>query len=105
MIAAAHRARALVNRILTFSRDIETGPASLVRLSPVVDEVLALLRAVVPPNVEIVGDVSLDDPPVVGDASLIHQLVMNLCTNAYQAMRPARRHAYRARQTAARRLR
>ena len=88
VIAAAHRARALVNRILTFSRDIETGPASLVRLSPVVDEVLALLRAVVPPNVEIVGDVSLDDPQVVGDASLIHQLVMNLCTNAYQAMRP-----------------
>lgn len=87
VIAAAHRARALVNRILTFSREIETGPASLVRLGPVVDEVLALLRAVVPPNVEIVGSVAKDDDAVVGDASLIHQLVMNLCTNGYQAMR------------------
>jgi signal transduction histidine kinase len=87
VIAAAHRARALVNRILTFSRDFGTGTNTLVRVSPIVSEALELLRAIVPSNVEIVGVSGKDLPPVIGDSGLIHQLVMNLCTNAWQAMR------------------
>jgi signal transduction histidine kinase len=88
VVAAAHRARSLVNRILTFSRDFETGPPGVVSPRAVVNEVLELLRAVVPPNVEIVRGRS-DDAPVVGDSGMIHQLTMNLCTNAYQAMQSA----------------
>jgi signal transduction histidine kinase len=87
VIAAANRARSLVTRILTFSRQMESGEKSLVRLGPIIEEVLALLRAIVPPNVEIVSELSSDVPAVLGDVSLIHQLAMNLCTNAYQAMR------------------
>jgi signal transduction histidine kinase len=87
VISAAHRARSVVGRILTFSRDIESQPAIIVRLGAVVDEVLALLQAVVPANIEIVrrgGEAA--DAPIVGETGLIHQLIMNLCTNAYQAM-------------------
>ena len=87
VIAAAHRARSLVNRILTFSRDFGTGSITLARIVPVVSEVLELLRALVPPNVEIVVDAAQDLPAVFGDPGLMHQLVMNLCTNACQAMR------------------
>ena len=87
VIAAAHRARALVNRILAFSRDFQSGPNTLVRIGPVVEEVMALLRAIVPANIEITVDPGRDHPPILGDPSLVHQLVMNLCTNAYQAMR------------------
>lgn len=87
VIAAAHRARALVNRILAFSRDFQTGPNTLVRIGPVVEEVMALLRAIVPSNIEITVDGSREHPAILGDPSLVHQLVMNLCTNAYQAMR------------------
>jgi len=87
VIAAAHRARALVNRILAFSRDFESGAGTLVRVGPIVEEVLALLRAIVPSNVEISYDCSRDHPAILGDPSLLHQLVMNLCTNACQAMR------------------
>jgi len=85
VIAAAHRARSLVNRVLTFSRDIDAEPQCTVRLGVVVDEVLTLLRALVPSSIEIIrqGD---DDTPIVGDPGLVHQLIMNLCTNAYQAM-------------------
>jgi len=85
VITAAHRARSLVNRVLAFSRDIDAEPQCRVRLGVVVDEVLTLLRALVPSNIEIVrcGD---DDATIVADPGLIHQLVMNLCTNAYQAM-------------------
>lgn len=87
VIAAAHRARALVNRVLTFSRQIEAGKTMSVELQPVVEEVLALLRATIQPNIEIVGQLPPDIPPIFGDTSLIHQLVMNLCTNGCQAMR------------------
>jgi signal transduction histidine kinase len=85
VIAAAHRARSLVNRVLTFSRDIDAEPQCTVRLGVVVDEVLTLLRALVPTNIGIVRR-GVDDAPIVGDPGLIHQLIMNLCTNAYQAM-------------------
>jgi signal transduction histidine kinase len=87
VISAAHRARSLVGRILTFSRDIESQPVIVVRLGAVVDEVLALLQAVVPANIEIVrrgGEGA--DAPIVGETGLIHQLIMNLCTNACHAM-------------------
>ena len=87
VIAAAHRARSLVNRILAFSRDFQSGPNTLVRISPVVEEVMALLRAIVPSNVEIMFDSPREHPAILGDSSLLHQLVMNLCTNACQAMR------------------
>ena len=87
VIAAAHRARTLVNRVLTFSRKIETSKTTMVRIEPIIDEVLALLRAIIPPNIDIVGSAVEEVPAIVGDAGLIHQLIMNLCTNAYQAMR------------------
>src|SRR6185295_178514 len=82
-----HRARALVNRILAFSRDFQSGPNTLVRIGPVVEEVMELIRAIVPSNIEIVVDCPREHPPILGDPSLLHQLVMNLCTNAFQAMR------------------
>jgi signal transduction histidine kinase len=46
-----------------------------------------LLRAIVPPNIEITTSIAVPVAAIVGDASLVHQLVMNLCNNAYQAMR------------------
>jgi signal transduction histidine kinase len=87
VIAAAHRARALVNRILAFSRDFQSGPNTLVIIGPIVVEVTQLLRAIVPPNIEIVVDCPREQPPILGDPGLLHQLVMILGTNACQAMR------------------
>ena len=87
VIAAAHRARTLVNRVLTFSREMQSGPAAPVNVAAVVEEVVALLRAIVPPNIEIISRIATSLVPIPGDASLVHQIAMNLCTNAYQAMR------------------
>jgi signal transduction histidine kinase len=89
IIAAAHRARSLVNGILTFSREMDSREASVFGLRPIVDEALVLLRAIVPANVEITFRSDSEDAPVFGDPSLLHQVVVNLCTNAYQAMRTA----------------
>lgn len=89
VITSAHRARALINRILTFSREIEVGPPGLVTVGPVVDEVVALLQDIVPADVEIFAEVVGMIPPILGEQRLLHQLTMNLCTNAYQSMRAA----------------
>jgi signal transduction histidine kinase len=87
VIAAAHRARSLVTRILTFSREMDSQqPASFPLRAPV-EEALSLLRAIVPANIEIAFTAPPEELPVWGDASLVHQVVINLCTNAYQAMR------------------
>jgi signal transduction histidine kinase len=87
IIAAAHRARSLVTRILTFSREIDSQAPSVFALRPTVEEALALVRAIMPSNIEIAFDADEDSVPVQGDPSLVHQIVLNLCTNAYQAMR------------------
>src|SRR5207248_1456641 len=89
IIAAAHRARRLVSGILTFSREVDLQQATVFALRPTVEEALGLLRAIVPANIEITFEPEPEDVPVFGDASLFHQVVINLCTNAYQAMSPS----------------
>jgi signal transduction histidine kinase len=89
IVAAAQRARKLVQGILTFSREMDAKRAEVFCVRPTIDEALDLLRAIVPANIEIsfqaLGSRELT---VFGDASLLHQVVINLCTNSYQAMRP-----------------
>jgi signal transduction histidine kinase len=87
VIAAAHRARTLVTRILTFSREMDSQQPTVFPLRAPVEEALALLREIVPVNIEIVFNAPAKALPVLGDASLVHQVVINLCTNAYEAMR------------------
>ncbi|MGH8134259.1 MAG: ATP-binding protein [Steroidobacteraceae bacterium] len=87
IVAAAHRARSLVTRILTFSREMQSQQPTEFSLRPPVEEALAMLRAIVPVNIEIVFEAQDGPLPVLGDPSLVYQVVTNLCTNAYQAMR------------------
>lgn len=87
IIAAAHRARSLVMRILTFSREMDSQQATVFPLRAPVEEALALLRAIVSANIEIIFEAPEEALPVLGDASLVHQVVINLCSNAYEAMR------------------
>ncbi|MBV8974904.1 MAG: hypothetical protein JOY74_07270 [Sinobacteraceae bacterium] len=86
VIVAAHRARSLVLRILTFSREMDSQQPTLFPLRAPVEEALALLREIVPADIEIVFVDGGNAMPVLGDASLVHQVVINLCTNAYEAM-------------------
>jgi signal transduction histidine kinase len=88
IVAAAHRARSLVNGILTFSREMDLQQAVVFPVRPTVEEALVLLRAIVPANIEITFVAPEAEVPVCGDPSLLHQVVINLCTNAYQAMQP-----------------
>lgn len=80
------RARDLVRRILAFSRP-EQNVQHLIDLRPVVDEVLRLLRATASKMIDIRLEVESDLPVVRADATQVHQVLMNLCTNACDAMK------------------
>lgn len=82
---AGERARQLVRRMLTFDRHRGTTHARL-DVSPVVHEVLEQIRATLPDNIALHANMSTEACWVRGDATELHQVVMNLCTNAIQAM-------------------
>ena len=85
VVQAGRRARDLVDQILTFSRRGEHTKSAL-DLGMVLTEVLKLMRSTLPATIEIRQ--SLADAPAqaMADGSPIHQVLMNLCTNAGQAM-------------------
>lgn len=85
VLTAISRARDLIQQILTFSRKRE-GTAERLYVNPVVKEVLKLLRPTLPANIALRSRIKAD-LPVMADPTHIHQLVMNLCTNSYHAMR------------------
>jgi signal transduction histidine kinase/ActR/RegA family two-component response regulator len=82
---ASARARDLVRQILAFSRKQERPKASL-ELRPAVEEVVQLLRAGLPAGVDLRTEFAADVPGVLADATQIHQVLLNLCTNAWQAL-------------------
>ncbi|MEW6428812.1 MAG: ATP-binding protein [Thermodesulfobacteriota bacterium] len=85
VLLAAHRAKDLVTQILTFSR--QSGPArSPLRLQSLVKESLKMLRASLPTTITIKEDIDPQGGTVLADPTQMHQLVMNLCTNAFHAM-------------------
>jgi len=80
----AVRARDLVRQILAFSRKVEQSKKSL-QLADVVAEVVSLLRSTIPTSIEIKHTLR-SRSPVHADETQMHQVILNLCTNAYQAM-------------------
>jgi CheY-like chemotaxis protein/anti-sigma regulatory factor (Ser/Thr protein kinase) len=86
---AGERATDLVKQILTFSRQSDQKPRPL-RISPIIKEVLKLLRASLPTTITIRQDIQSEPDTILGDPIQIHQILMNLCTNAAHAMREAK---------------
>jgi PAS domain S-box-containing protein len=83
--SGANRAKELVKQILTFSRQ-ESCELILMKMQPVVKEVLKLIRSTVPTTIEIKQDINSKCGMIKADPTQIHQIVMNLATNAYHAM-------------------
>ncbi|WP_136805168.1 ATP-binding protein [Desulfosediminicola flagellatus] len=81
---ASKRAKDLVSQILAISRRTESEKHPL-QISLIVSEALKLLRSSIPSSIEIVQDIQTNTL-VVADSTEIHQVIMNLCTNAYHAM-------------------
>ena len=89
VLGAARRAKDVVRKILTFSRQLDEAKLTLIDLRVVTMEGLNLFSALAPPSIEIRTQISEAIPLVKADATLALHLMMNLCTNAYQAMEGA----------------
>ncbi len=83
---AAGRAKKLVQQILTFSRQLPTEKRPL-QPQPIIKETLRLLRSSLPKTIEIRTDIAADCGQVTCDPTQLQQILMNLCANAYHAMR------------------
>lgn len=82
---AALRATNVVRQILSFSRQ-DPAKRETVALASVVDEAMKLLRAGLRANITVETEYDADLPPVSADSTQIHQIVMNLATNAADAI-------------------
>jgi PAS domain S-box-containing protein len=85
VVKGAQRASDLVQQILTFSRQTEYKKYPI-KLSLIVKEAIKFLRSSIPATIEIQEKI-LSGSTISADPTQAHQVIMNLCTNAYQAMR------------------
>ena len=85
MLIAGNRAKDLVKQILTFARqsDEEVKP---IQVKYILKEALKMLKASVPSSIEIRETIE-SDGMILADPTQIYQVIMNLCTNATQAIK------------------
>lgn len=86
---ASYRAKELVGRILAFSRKGEQHMESVDFVS-VLQEVIHLLRASIPATIDIHQQINQSELYILADSTQLHQVVMNLATNACDAMKKQR---------------
>ena len=86
ILQAATRAKQLVKQILTFSKQ-DSSARKPIELMPVIKEAASLLRASIPATVDIKQVYQKNVSPVLADPTQIHQVIVNLGSNAFYAMR------------------
>ncbi len=85
ILTAAYRQRDLVRQILAFSRRSEQK-LKPIRVGPLIKESLKFLRASLPSTIEIKQKFTASDDMIMGDPPQIHQMIMNLGSNASDAL-------------------
>jgi two-component system, cell cycle sensor histidine kinase and response regulator CckA len=82
---SAHRGADLVKQILSFTRGIEGKPTK-VQIGHLIAETQKIIRETFPKNIDLLVDLPTDLWLTTADATLLHQVFMNLCVNARDAM-------------------
>jgi two-component system cell cycle sensor histidine kinase/response regulator CckA len=85
VLDSSFRARDLVKQLLTFSRGRETS-LQVLDLASVVGETMNLVKAVTPSMIRVHTETKAHETVVKADPIQMQQVIMNLCTNAVQAM-------------------
>lgn len=85
VLNAGNRGANLVKQILTFSRPGHMQFRNM-SMTDIVTDAMELLKTSLPGNLEIITDIGKIRSHCHGDPTQIHQVVMNLCTNSFQAM-------------------
>jgi PAS domain S-box-containing protein len=82
---AARRGAQIVRQVLTFGRGVE-GERHPLMLGALIGELVKIMRETFPKDIAVSTSVPRDLWPVVGDATQLHQVLLNLCVNARDAM-------------------
>jgi PAS domain S-box-containing protein len=82
---SAERGAGIVKQVLTFARGVE-GERVLLQLKHLVSELSKVMAQTFPRNIDIQTHFPPDLWPVLGDATQLHQVLLNLCVNARDAM-------------------
>ncbi|HMR63489.1 MAG TPA: PAS domain S-box protein [Anaerolineae bacterium] len=85
ILKAANRAKDLVLQMLAFSRKMDQQKEPI-EIALLVTEALQLLRPSLPNIIDFKVQIDQNCAPVMADPTQIHQVLMNLCTNAFHAM-------------------
>lgn len=85
MEVSANRGAKIIAQLLTFSRG-GGGERVPIQLALIVREMVAIIRETFPKNITANTEVPREVWPVRGDATQLHQVLMNLCVNARDAM-------------------
>lgn len=83
---SAKRAADLVKQVLSFARGLE-GDRTLVKMEQLISEIEQIVRETFPKSINVLVDLPSDELwQLSGDATQLHQVLMNLCVNARDAM-------------------
>jgi PAS domain S-box-containing protein len=82
---STHRGAELVQQILSFTRGVE-GKWSCIQIHHLIKEINRIIKQTFPKSIEVMFDYSKDLWTIEADSTQIHQVVMNLCVNARDAM-------------------
>lgn len=82
---ATNRGAALVRQLLTFARKTEPQFQSL-RINNIIQEITGLIAETFPKTITVSHGLQTDLPSISGDPTQIHQVLLNLCVNARDAM-------------------
>ena len=85
VVNASHRAKELVKQILNFSRQAATEQIPL-QPALIIKEAVKMLRSSLPSTIDLQQDIDPDVGLISADPTQIHQVLMNLCTNAFHSM-------------------
>lgn len=85
METSARRGAEMVKQVLAFARGIE-GELVHVHLKHLIDEIMVFTGETFPKSLSIKKNIEKDVPAVLGDATQLHQVLLNLCVNARDAM-------------------
>ncbi len=81
----ADRGADIVGQVLTFARGVETEYSTL-HIKEIIEEITSITQHTFPKTIEIVAEISDDLQTIRGNATHLHQVLLNLCVNARDAM-------------------